>query len=189
MRHVLVTLAVVLLAACSSVPDRSYQLRDPLGNFALDARFALRVLQPGKAAESSSGRLSWVERHGHSHLLIANPLGIGVAEITIQPGHAVLRMGDEADRVSSDADQLMQEVTGQRLPVSKMAGWLRGRPGGADEIQHDSAGRPQHLEVAGWRIDYHYDSDAADALPSRLTMIRPGEVELRLRIEAWSDAP
>jgi outer membrane biogenesis lipoprotein LolB len=98
-------------------------------------------------------------------------------------------MADHADRVSNDADQLMQEVTGHRLPVSKIAGWLRGQPGGAEKIQHDFAGRPQHLEVAGWHIDYYYDSDAADALPSRLTMMRPGEVELRLRIEAWSDAP
>lgn len=42
---------------------------------------------------------------------------------------------------------------------------------------------------AGWQIDYSYDNDTADALPSVLKLNRNSEIELRLRIEEWKDAP
>jgi deoxyribodipyrimidine photolyase-like uncharacterized protein len=45
------------------------------------------------------------------------------------------------------------------------------------------------LRQAGWTVDYHYDNDAADALPARLTVSRGSDIELRLRIEEWSAAP
>ena len=190
MRFILtILLAATLLAGCASAPERPLPPREKIDNFALEARFALRVLSPGKAAQSSGGRLSWIQNNGQSHLLISNPLGIGVAEITIQPGHAVLHASNGESRESDNPDLLIEEVTGLRLPVTQMANWLLGRHAGQGKISRDFAGRPQHFEDAGWRVDYEYESEAADALPSKLTIIRDGEIELRLRIETWKDAP
>jgi outer membrane lipoprotein LolB len=184
-----ILLAVTLLAGCASAPERTPQPRDQVDNFSLEARFALRVLSPGQAAQSTGGRLSWVQKNGQNDLLISNPLGIGVAEITMQPGHAILRTSNGEIRESDNPDQLIEEVTGQRLPVSKMADWLLGRHAAQGKFLLDFAGRPQHFEESGWWVDYEYETDAAEALPSRLTLTRDGEIELRLRIETWKDAP
>jgi len=182
-------LAAILLAGCAALPGHPLAARDQISNFALEARFALRISLPGQAEQSSGGRLSWVQKNGNSRLLLSSPLGYGLAEIESTPGHAILRMANSETRESSDPDALMEEVSGQPLPVSRLPAWLLGHGAGQTTIERDPLGRPQHLEEAGWRVDYAYDNDAADALPARLTLNRDDQIELRLRIEEWRDAP
>jgi outer membrane lipoprotein LolB len=38
-------------------------------------------------------------------------------------------------------------------------------------------------------VDYFYDDNRPDALPARLHISRPGEIELKLRIEEWRALP
>ena len=83
-------------------------------DFALEARFALRISRPDKAPESSGGRLDWQHKHGDNRILISNPLGIGLAEIDTSPTRSSLRTSDGQTRESTDPDALMEEVTGQR---------------------------------------------------------------------------
>jgi outer membrane lipoprotein LolB len=83
----------------------------------------------------------------------------------------------------------MEEVTGQRLPVTRMPAWLLGRSGGAAQIVNDERNRPSRLREAGWQVDYGYEDEAGSALPTRVTLSRDGEIELRLRIEEWKDNP
>ena len=105
------------------------------------------------------------------------------------PGHAILRTANGEIRESNNPDNLLEEVTGQRLPVSRFPDWLLGRSNEPAKIQRDFLGRPQQLLDDGWQVDYTYDSEAADALPSVLKLKRNSEIELRLRIEEWKDAP
>lgn len=182
-------LAVVLLVGCASTPRQPPPARDQLENFALEARFALRVSNPGAAAENSGGRLSWLQKNGSGRLLLSNPLGFAIAEIASEPGHATLRTASGELHESDNPDTLIEQITGQALPVQRLPDWLLGRAGQQTKISHDLAGRPQQLDEAGWKVDYHYDNDAADALPARLTISRGSEIELRLRIEEWRAAP
>lgn len=182
-------LPALLLAGCASAPRQPPAARDQLENFALEARFALRVNHPGEAAQNSAGRLSWLQKKGAGRILLSNPLGFALAEIENTAGHAVLRTARGEIRESDNPDSLLEEVTGQIIPVQRLPDWLLGRTGQQTKILHDLAGRPQQLEEAGWQVDYHYDNDAADALPSRLTISRGSAIELRLRIEEWSAAP
>ena len=181
--------AATLLIGCAATPGRPPPPREQVGNFSLEARFALRIRLPGAAEQSSSGRLSWEQRGNSSRLLVSNPLGYGVAEIDSVPGHATLRTTNGETQDSDDPDTLLETVSGQRLPVSRLPAWLLGRAGPDSKIQRDLLGRPQHLEESGWQVDYSYESDAADALPVRLTLNRNGQIELRLRIEEWKDSP
>ena len=185
----LILLAASLLAACSTIPGRPLPARQQVGDFALEARFALRINTPGEAVQSSGGRLSWQQKNGRSRLLLSNPLGFGIAEIDSTPGHATLRTANGETRASDNPDQLLEEVTGQRLPVSRLPDWLLGRASNPDQIQRDSLGRPQQLLADGWQVDYSYDNEAADALPSVLKLKHNSEIELRLRIEEWKEAP
>lgn len=182
-------LAAGLLASCASAPPTALPSRDAVRDFALEARFALRVSAPGEAAQSSGGRLSWEHRLSGDRILISSPLGYGLAEIDITPTLSRLQTADGKTRESDDPDALMEEVTGQRLPVSQLPAWLLGRSGGNALITSDDHRRPSSLREAGWHIDYFYDEAGPDALPSRLTLSRESEIELRLRIEEWKEAP
>ena len=184
-----ILLTASLLAGCSTTPSRPPPARQQVGDFALEARFALRVSIPGEAVQSSGGRLSWQQKNGRSQLLLSNPLGFGIAEIESTPGHAILRTANGETRESDNPDSLLEEVTGQRLPVSQLPDWLLGRSTEPAKIQRDFLGRPQQMLNAGWQIDYSYDNDTADALPSVLKLNRNSEIELRLRIEEWKDPP
>lgn len=182
-------LAGSLLAGCASVPPAALPPREQIRDFALEARFALRVSLPDKAAQSSGGRLSWEHKNGGDRILISNPLGYGVAEIETTSAWSRLRTADGKTSESPNPDSLMEEVTGQRLPVSRLPAWLLGRSSRSAQISTDGYNRPRQLLEAGWQVDYAYDDDAPTALPARLTLSRDGEIELRLRIEEWKDKP
>ena len=189
MRSIGAVLACSLLAACASVPPGPLAPRDWIGDFVLDARFALRVSVPNGPPENSGGRLEWEHRNGSDRILISSPLGVGVAEIDVGPGGGRLRTADGQLRESADADALMEEVTGQRLPVRQLPKWLLGRSGAAAMVTSDSAGRPARLSEAGWQIDYAYPDDNPGALPKLVSLRRDDEIDLRLRIEEWRAAP
>lgn len=158
-------------------------------DFALESRFALNIRMPDEKPQNGSGRLSWQHKNGNNQLWIANPLGFAIAEIETTPQLSLLRLADGKIRESSDPDQLIEEVTGQRLPVTSLAKWLLGRADLRAEIDYDALKRPMRLRENGWQVDYFYEDPTASALPNRLTLSRGTEIELRLRIEEWKETP
>lgn len=180
-------LACGLLAACATTPPPTLPARAEVRDFALDARFALRISLADRAPESSGGRLAWEHKNGNDRILISSPLGAAVAEIDATPTLSRLRTADGQTREAADADALMAEVTGQRLPIRQLPAWLLGRGGG--KLEKDAGGRPLRLAAAGWLVDYAYADEAPDALPERVTLRRADEIELRLRIEEWRVSP
>lgn len=177
-----------LLAACATAPGPAPE-REKIADFALEARFALRVARPDQPPQSQGGRLSWEHRGEHDRLLLANPIGIGVAEIDIRPERSTLRLANGERHESPDPEQLIETVTGQRLPVGRLTGWLLGRPSARGELRLDPLGRPAHLTDAGWQIDYDYELDTPTAAPSRLTLNDGQGIELKIRIEEWKETP
>ncbi len=182
-------LACGLLAACATTLPETRPVRDELGNFALDARFALRISLPDRLPESSGGRLAWQHQNGANRILISSPLGVGIAEIETSPTLSRLRTADGQTRESADADVLMEEVTGQPLPIRQLPDWLLGRTGASSRLEKDGYGRPLRLSEGPWQIDYAYADDTPGGLPERVTLRRAGEIELRLRIEEWKAIP
>ncbi|MBS1141448.1 MAG: Outer rane lipoprotein LolB [Proteobacteria bacterium] len=182
-------LATSLVAACAAVPPASLQHRDKIQDFSLEGRFALRVTMPGQAPQNSGGRLSWTHQNHSDRVLLSSPLGYGLAEIETTPELSRLRTAEGTQRESTDPDALIEEVTGQRLPVTRMPAWLLGRSGGRAQISPDPIGRPGQLLEDGWQVDYTYADETPAALPSRLNISRNGEIELKLRIEEWKETP
>lgn len=178
-----------LLAGCTSLPPSPMPSRDKVGDFALEARFALRVSLPEQPPQSSGGRLSWTHKNGDNHVLLSSPLGYGMAEIDTTPVLSRLRTGAGKTHESSDPETLIEEVTGQRLPITPLPAWLLGRANHSAQIERDERLRPTRLHEDGWQIDYTYDDETPGALPARLTLRRDQEIELRLRIEEWKESP
>jgi outer membrane lipoprotein LolB len=182
-------LAASLLTGCAGTLPTPLAPRDNIRNFALEGRFALRVTMPGQAAQSSGGRLIWTHQNRSDRVLLSSPLGYGLAEIETTPEFSRLRTAEGKTRESVAPDALIEEVTGQRLPVAHLPAWLLGRSGGNARIEADAHGRPARLIEDGWQVDYLYEEDSPSALPARLTLSRNGEIELRLRIEEWKETP
>lgn len=192
-RSFLSALGLLWLNACASLAPPAgggvLPQRDALRDFSLEARFSLRYED-----KSYAGRLSWRHAGEHDELLLSSPLGQGMAEIFGDPGRVRLQAGDGKSYVADDAETLTQQVLGYPLPLGNLAGWVRGRPGsakskGVEVAAPDAFGRPLRLHEDGWRIDYEYDGDDAQALPARLFIERQGVLELRLRIDEWASLP
>lgn len=181
-------LTASLLGGCAQNPAQPSTPRDAIGNFAVDGRFALKIIRADGQNESSGGRLSWTHEKLTDRILLANPLGIGLAEIDSTPGKSRLRTGDGKTYEAENPDQLIAEVTGQPLPINRLPAWLLGRPNGEGHIEYDEQGRPLKLQEAGWRIEYAYEDEHPDTPPSRLNAFGEG-MELRLRIETWKTTP
>lgn len=188
-RRCALLLAGSLLAGCASVPPPALPARQQISDFSLEARFALRVTHPEQAPQSAGGRLSWTHQNGGDRVLLASPLGYGLAEIETTPTLSRLRTADGKTSESPDPDALIEEVTGQRLPVSQLPSWLLGRSGGDARIENDAYKRPARLVESGWQVDYSYADDLPGALPAGLTLSHGNAIELRLRIEEWRTQP
>ncbi len=182
-------LIAALLGGCASTPPAMPSARQQLGEFSLAARFALRAQAPNGDPESLSGRLHWQHENAFDRITLANPLGHGVAEIVLRPGRAELTTADGQQRSAADATDLIEQLTGQRLPLTRLPGWLVGRAADDGRMRTDALGRPSRLNEAGWQIDYGYDDERPEAAASRLTLHDGGHTELRLRIETWENRP
>ncbi|HMV00971.1 MAG TPA: lipoprotein insertase outer membrane protein LolB [Rhodocyclaceae bacterium] len=177
-------LAALLVAGCASLPPPEAD-RERVGDFAVEARFALRTLRPGETVQQASGHLSWSHDREADRILLASPFGQGLAEIVIDSTGARLRTSDGSLRQAADADALLAEATGYRLPLGELPAWLLGRGGPTSQIDRDFAGRPRLIKENAWQIEYGYDDDRPTSLPTRLTVTRDSELDLRLRVEEW----
>lgn len=173
---------VALLVACATPPLARVPVSDALTTYVLDARFGLRDRD-----SSYSGRLNWRHDPAGDSILVQDPFGSGVAELEAGLQRARMRLADGQVAESADGRELMHRLTGVALPVRELARWLTAR-GPIDDAaaERDGQGRVVRRTAEGWRIDYRYEDDSADALPSRIVAANGGGIELRLAIDAWT---
>jgi len=152
------------VAGCATAPvpaERSYA-----GRF-----FA--IAQGDGRPSSVSGRFT-VEVRGSRQLIdLATPVGTTVARIEIEPGRATAVGPQLQTATGPNADELIEQLLGWRLPVSGLADWLEGRPEPSRPARTERSGdRISVIEQDGWtiRIDEY---SAATNRPSRLALDRP----------------
>lgn len=185
MRALLAGLWALFLGGCaglspSPVHDAALT-RDALEFFTLEARFALR-----HDARSYSGLLSWRHLPARDEMLLASPLGQGLAEIISDADGARLKGSDGKLHLAADVAALTEPLLGFPLPLERLSAWVRGRGSDAGRVQADAGGRPSTLAEDGWLITYTYADDNPQALPASLLVERQNVLELRLRIDDWS---
>jgi outer membrane lipoprotein LolB len=189
MVRLFVSLLVAVLAGCATPPTVRAPADGARGeDFSLNGRFSVRVTDSiGGTRRSASGRLTWRHRDGNDHVLLASPLGQGIAEIEQTPARTRVQLADGRVYEAADSGQLLADLLGYRLPLADLGAWLRGRGRTTARLERDMQGRLRLLVDRGWRIAYVYESEAADAWPVRLDIDYGEEVELRVRIEEWGN--
>lgn len=139
--------------------------------------------------ESSSATLIWQQRGDDYDLLLLGPLGQTVANLKRQQGQIELMIPDHPLYRSEDAEALLEQVLGWRLPVRSMPYWLRALDdpqAPAATASFDAERRLSSLDATPWHLDYRsYQPQQALWLPEKIQVTHP-EVQLRLSLKEWT---
>lgn len=174
MRRCTAALAVSLAAACASLPPPDTEAPA----FELTARVAVRY-----GEQSATGRAEWRHSPVADDLVISNPLGQGLAEITRRGDAYVLVTGDGKHHAADDPEALTESVLGWRLPLAGLPDWVRAQPtSGAPARARRDGARLDELVQSGWKIEYLEYGERG--LPRRMRLTR-GTLDIRLVIEEW----
>jgi outer membrane lipoprotein LolB len=186
--------ATLLVAACAPAPTRPTQAGDAARQAAAEAALGRNWEFHGKVAlsqgrEGGTLNLRWRQQGEDFRIDLSAPITRQGWRLTSEAGRFRLEGLEGGAREGEDAEALLLEATGWRIPVSAMSHWVRGARGGdADaDFTADPEGRIATLRQDGWDIEYREWFAATPPLP-RKVFARKAEASVRLAIEAW-DSP
>lgn len=166
-RAALSGLLALCLAGCASVaapPARPPAAQ--IEKFAFTGRIAVR-----QGEVRHQARIDWRHEAAHDEILLATPLGQGLAEIVRDAAGARLVLADQRRFAAADWGDLSEEVFGFRLPLQSSIHWLLG-----DESVTE-----------GWRMTVlERESAAPHALPTVIELKRD-DIAVHLRIDEWNE--
>lgn len=183
-------LLILLLSGCAAVPPPLPPGVEPvtdaeraaITHWQFQGRISLTRGEQGWHAG-----LDWETRPELYRLQVSGPLGQGALLLTGNDDGVTLVDGEGRVYMATDAEGLLLQVAGWRLPVSGMQYWVRGLavPHVPFEAARDARGRPLELEQSGWKISYQrYQEVAGSAWPAKIRM-EHDELILRLVIHQW----
>lgn len=187
-------LLVLSLSACSWLSPKpalqapaDWQLRQSklqqLTDWQAKGRIAIQTEQ-----ESSSATLIWQQRGQDFDLLLLGPLGQTVASLKQRKAQVELTIPDQPTYYSDDAELLVEQVLGWRLPISAMPYWLRAlddpkTPAATGSF--DAEKRLASLDTGPWHLEFRSYQQQQDLwLPEKIQVTHP-EVQLKLSLKEW----
>ena len=202
LRFLLLTLAATgLLGACARAPVRPTPVGDAARSEAAQAAREAALASArswqftGRIAVSTegrggSGRIEWSQDGDDFDVRLSAPVTRQSWRLHQAQGKVRLEGLEGGVREGTDAEALLLEATGWRLPVADMAAWVRGVRGAGSPatVEADTQGRPIRLLQSGWQVDYPAWDAATPPLPVRVHATQ-GDAKVRLAIEAWSAGP
>lgn len=131
-RWALLTIALLLLAACASPPRVTHTAGQPVTEWS--GRLALRI--DADPVQSFSAGFDLKGNAQAGELFLYSPLGATIAQMAWTPGDARLRW-DGKERRFNSMDALTLQATGTELPLASIFQWLVG----------------QDVSTVGWQAD------------------------------------
>ncbi|MCP0913941.1 MULTISPECIES: lipoprotein insertase outer membrane protein LolB [Legionella] len=135
-----------------------------------------------------SASLNWRQQGMNKYQIrLFGPLGGGTVIIEKEGGAITYKDGPKTI-TSQNADDLLQQQTGIRLPVNNLYYWVRGlpAPGPVQASKYDEYNHLISLQQAGYHINYEsYTSVNKIDLPSKIRLQGNG-VSIKLIIKQWS---
>jgi outer membrane lipoprotein LolB len=191
----LATLA--LLTACATTPALSPQALNQswqthrasvarYTDWALSARIAVSTEE-----DAWSGQLNWHQAPQSYQIFFNAPFGQGAVQLAGDSRGVEMRAADGQVFTAPDAESLLYEQLGWRLPLAGLRYWVVGLPvpqadsAPAPVLALDEAGRLASIKQAHWRISYPgYRQVGGVALPQKV-FLENTELSVRLVIDRW----
>jgi outer membrane lipoprotein LolB len=168
---------LALLAACTT--PAPLQNHGAANAFSCTGRFALIVTQTGGEQKAVQGGFSWLDSDTGYLLDLTNPLGSVQARVEGSVGQAVLTKADGTRLEAADADTLLEQALGSKVPVAGLRYWLRGDrvpDSPVSNVARDSLGRLVSFEQDGWQVQL----SRHDTLGPRLLVLERIEADRRI---------
>ena len=157
-----------------------------IDRFFLQARIGIR--SDGKG---STGTTRWRHDAAGDDISMLSPVGGTLAKIIIDANGVTLTRNDGKVLQATDAETLVQQQLGWRLPLGGLPDWALGRPTRrlVNEVEWDGIGRITRLKQDHWEIEYlEYMESAGYRLPRKINL-HSDRLSLRLVIERWGELP
>jgi outer membrane lipoprotein LolB len=131
--------------------------------------------------------VDWMQWGGVYMIRLTAPVTGRQWRLTGTPKGATLEGLDGGPREGADAESLLLEATGWRLPVAQMPGWVRGRRGAGpiESLAVDAEGRPVGFRQGGWTLVYRDWWPGDPPLPRRVFAETDG-ASVRLVVSEWA---
>ena len=132
----------------------------------------------------------WAQQNSGYRIDLIGPLGQGRVVVESNGTEARIQTQDGQSWTAPDADALLEQSLGVRLPVNGLRYWARGlpEPGSTPTLQTDAQGRLTRLEQNGWVIEYPAYAPTSILnldLPTRI-VARRQDLSVKLIIEQWT---
>ncbi|MDS4032314.1 MAG: lipoprotein insertase outer membrane protein LolB [Candidatus Contendobacter sp.] len=132
----------------------------------------------------------WSQQDSGYHIDLSGPLGQGRVVVESDGAWVRIQTQDGRNWTAPDADDLLEQALGVRLPVNGLRYWARGlpEPGSPPVLQTDASGRLTRLEQQGWVIEYPAYTPTSRLnldLPERI-IARRQDLSVKLVIEQWT---
>ena len=109
-------------------------------------RLALQV--EDRASQSFSALFELRGSAQNGGLVLISPLGSRLAQLDWKDGHAQLATGAQEVRTSDSLENLLQDVTGTRIPITALFSWLQGTQATASGWEADLSGLAEGRLIA-----------------------------------------
>jgi outer membrane lipoprotein LolB len=184
--------SLALLAACASppAPRADYQAlithqaaREATlarrGDWSFTGRIAV-----SQGSNGGSGRIDWRQHGDDFDIRLSAPISRQTWRLSRADGKVRLE-GLGGPREGEDAEALLADATGWRIPVAAMTAWVRGvRAGTGAELEFAPGGLPATLKQSGWTVDYRAWNQDDPALPAKV-FAESGDARVRLVVDQW----
>jgi outer membrane lipoprotein LolB len=188
-------LLMVLVVACAPVSRRPALVGDEGVQAGREAALALRPawaftgrLAVNQGSEGGNAGIEWRQDGDDFDIRLSAPVTRQSWRLRRAGGRITLEGMSGGVREGADAEALLTEATGWRIPVTAMVAWVRGaRAPGPSDLSFDGFGLPATLSQQGWAVEYRGWSSREPALPTKV-FARSGDSSVKLVVERW-DSP
>jgi outer membrane lipoprotein LolB len=135
--------------------------------------------------------LRWIQRGSAYAIELFGPLGQGRLNIHGSPQGVSMQTADGQVLSAADPEQLLEQTTGMRIPISGLVYWLRGLPdpSQSSELTGNEKGQLTRLNQGDWVIEYPLYTEVAKLeLPTRIQAYRD-QLKVKVVIDTWKLQP
>lgn len=145
-------------------------------------------LSVSSASDGGSGRIEWRQQGSDFDIRLSAPVTRKSWRLVRAGGQTTLDGLEGGTRTGPDAETLLLQATGWRIPIDALAAWARGaRASGPATVEFTPAGWPALIAQQGWQVEYR-EWDAGDPARPRRVFAKKDEATVRLVVESW-EAP